>query len=519
MATIVRNEALDEEVLANLSPDFKEWIYNALDCCVTLEVCDELNAQMDNIARSTYEFSKSLQAPILEMSLRGVRIDTETRAETLRKYNEQSVRVAEHLDIILKEGIGVSNINWRSPAQLCSLFYDVMGYSPIRKRNAQGRMVPTANREAVEKLSQYWAAEPVCNHLLTLRDIEKKAQFLRTQLDPDNRIRTNFNIAGTKTGRFSSSISDFGTGTNLQNVDSDLRSCFIADPGMKFANLDLEQADARNVGAICWNLFLDSHGPEFAGAYLDACESGDLHTTVCRMAWTNLPWPEDRKGWRAVADQRAYRDMSYRDLAKRLGHGTNYLGTPPTMAKHTKVAVSLIESFQQRYFKGFPAIKAWHQEVARMVRDDSSIISLLGRRRFFFGRPNEAKTLREAVAHEPQSLTADEINFGILRLWRANRVQLLIQVHDSILFQYREEEEDEIIPWALEELKTHIELRGGRKFVVPTEAKVGWNWGDVKYDKAGNVIANPQGLIKWKGGDSRKREPLRKATTSFRGLV
>jgi hypothetical protein len=75
----------------------------------------------------------------------------------------------------------------------------------------------------------------------------------------------------------------------------------------------------------------------------------------------------------------------------------------------------------------------------------------------------------------------------------------LIQVHDSVLFLYRAEEEDEIIPWLLETMKTRIVLERGREFVVPTEAKVGWNWGDFDETK------NPDGLIKWKGGDTRKR--------------
>jgi hypothetical protein len=95
-------------------------------------------------------------------------------------------------------------------------------------------------------------------------------------------------------------------------------------------------------------------------------------------------------------------------------------------------------------------------------------------------------------------MTADEIDTGLLRLWRSGRVQLLVQVHDSILFQYREEEEDEIIPWAIETLRVELELARGRKFVVPVDAKVGWNWGDVS-------SSNIDGLAKWKGHDVRKR--------------
>lgn len=497
-----------------------EWIYNGLDVCVTAEVLGEIKQQLDDTTRATYEFSKALQAPVLEMSMRGLLVDQVRRTEVLEQYKRDIVKVAANLDRILEEGIGCK-INWRSPVQLKSLLYDVLGLPPVRKRNAKGFMAPTANRDALERLgANYFLAEPICNHLLTLRDLDKKRGFLETEIDPDGRMRANFNIAGTNTGRLASSMSDFGTGTNLQNVDRDLRSVFVADPGMKFANLDLEQADARNVGAICWNLFLDEWGEEKAGAYLDACESGDLHTTVCRMAWTDLAWPEDTKGWRAIADQIAYRNMTYRDLAKRLGHGTNYYGTPRTMAKHSKVQTSIIDEFQRKYFRAFPAIGAydksdkspsWHRNVAQQISDVGSITTLFGRRRYFFGRPSEPETLREAIAYAPQSMTADEIDIGILALWRANRIQLLLQVHDSILIQYPEEKEDEIVPWALDTLRTTLRLKGGREFTVPTEAKVGWNYGDSSDD-------NPDGLAKWKGHDERKRSEAPRTKLSIRGL-
>src|SRR5204863_8193698 len=100
-------------------------------------------------------------------------------------------------------------------------------------------------------------AEPIIKHVFALRDLGKKVSFLQTAVDPDGRLRTSFNIAGTTTGRLASSYSDFGTGTNLQNVETLLRSVFVADPGMKFCNIDLEQADSRGGCAIHCNLFCD----------------------------------------------------------------------------------------------------------------------------------------------------------------------------------------------------------------------------------------------------------------------
>ena len=179
------------------------------------------------------------------------------------------------------------------------------------------------------------------------------------------------------------------------------------------------------------------------------------------------------------------------------------------MASHTKVDVSLITDFQGRYFRGFPCIPAWHQSVEAELKQTGRLTTLFGRQRHFFGRPEEASTLRKAVAYEPQSMTADEIDTGIIQLWRfANAnpklgIQLLMQVHDSILFQYPEHLEDEVIPAAKEALRTTLELKNGRKFTVPVDAQVGWNWGKAK-------ASNPGGLVKWLPSrpDTRTRPDL-----------
>jgi len=305
-------------------------------------------------------------------------------------------------------------------------------------------------------------------------------------------MRTSYNIAGTTTGRFSSSLSDFGTGTNLQNIEEMLRSVFVADEGMKFAYIDLEQAESRLVGAIEWNLFGDSR-------YLDACESGDLHTYVCRLAWTDLPWTGDIKGDREVAERPFYRQHSYRHMAKVLGHGTNYNGKPYTMAKHTKLDAKLIAEFQSRYFTAFPAHQRWHASVGSRLLSDGVLTTLTGRRRWFFGRRNDDATIREAIAYDPQGSVGDILNRGMLNVWRLNICQLLLQIHDAILVQYPEQLEDEILPKLLAALRVPIGLRDGRTLIIPAEAKTGWNW-SVGSDQ------NPDGLTKYKGNDPRKRQ-------------
>lgn len=485
-----------------LSATEQHWLYNGLDCALTHEIFHVIEPQLDETTRATYEFEKALQGPVLYMRLRGVLVDQERRGQVINEYQIQLSQLATQLERILSEGLGLSSFNWRSPKQLLNLFYVVLALPPIKKRNSKGLYASTVDRDALERLDVHFYAQPIISHILALRDIGKKIGVLKTEIDLDGRFRTSYNIAGTTTGRFSSSLGDFGTGGNAQNIEQLLRSVFIADEGMKFAYIDLEQAESRLVGAIEWNLFHDGH-------YLDACESGDLHTTVCRLAWQDaLPWTGDIKLDKALAEQPFYRQHSYRHMAKVLGHGTNYNGKPFTMAKHTKLDQKLIATFQDRYFTAFPAHRQWHARVAQELYLNGNLTTLTGRRRWFFGRRNDDTTIREAIAYDPQGSVGDILNRGMLAVWRLGTVELLLQIHDAILVQYLEQSESEIIPLLLETIKHPVQLKHDRTLIIPSEAQIGWNWG--KYDEQ-----NLDGLTKWSPSkpDARRRSRPAKASS------
>jgi DNA polymerase-1 len=466
------------------------WIYNGLDCCVTLEVLEAILPQLDNLTGSTYALSLALQAPVLEMNLHGVLVDETERVRAIEQYRSDTDRLQRNLYRIVHDGVGYTNFRdsgktkaWRSNSHVAALLYDVLKLPEVRKRNERGEMVRTVNRDALERLQIHFISQPIINHILALRDFGKKIGVLETKIDSDGRLRTSYNIAGTTTGRFSSSLNDFGSGGNLQNIEERLRRIFVADKGMKFANIDLEQADSRNIGALCYNVFRDPK-------YLDACESGDLHTAVAKMSKPELSWPGDRAGDRAIAEQPYYRHHSLRHVCKVLGHGTNYLGSPFEMSKHTKIEQSIIKDFQALYFSTFPAIHKLHDWVKEEIMNKGYLVTPFGRKRWFFGKRDERDTLKQAVAHLGQSMTADEMNHAMLALWRLNIVQIMLQGHDSILIQYKEGDENEVIPRVLSAMRVPLELEGGREFVVPVEVQVGWNWGK-------KTVDNPNGLSKW----------------------
>lgn len=241
--------------------------------------------------------------------------------------------------------------------------------------------------------------------------------------------------------------------------------------------------------------------------------SGDFHTSNARLIWPERPWTGDLKKDRKLAEEKFYRDMSYRDMSKRGGHLSNYMGTAHTASRHLKVPLEVMENFQKRYIFGgpgitpaFPCIEKWWGVEIRELETTMKHTNPFGRERQFFGRVTSPEVHREAIADLPQGTTADRTNRWLLNSWRGcPDIQVLAQTHDSFTFQYDDrgpEYEGEIMKYVLEELRK-VELRdgkSGRRYSVPGEAKVGWNWGNENK-------GNPLGLRKWSPNmrDDRER--------------
>lgn len=465
----------------------KSQIYNGLDTCITAEVLEALLPQLDTNTASTYAFSKALQAPVLEMRLRGVLVDKARKQEVIDEYYDQIDFLERNLERIVREGIGYYGFKWTSNADLQRLFYQELGIPHVRKL---GKL--TVNRDAIESFAQYTSARVLVSHICAMKDIHERIKFLKSDADADGRMRTSYNIAGTNTFRFTSSMSEFGTGRNLQNVEDFMRQIFIADPGMKMAYIDAEQIQSRIVGAIEWNELDD-------GRYLDACETGNIHTAVARMCWPKLAWIGDIKKDTELAEKPFYRHYSRRFLCKKLGHGSNFDGRPPHMAQQTRIDLPVVEEFHRAYFAAF-AHAAWHEWNREQIESVGQLISLTGHKRQFWGRRNNPDIHREGLAYIPQADESRIVNSGMLQVWRERDCQLLLQNHDAIIVQYPGEREDEVIPKLLKQLRYPVELKHGRTLIIPYGCKTGWNWGEWSE-------GNPDGLKAYTVNDKRKRIP------------
>ncbi len=575
------------DFLNGLDKDHVHWCYNGLDSAVTLRVHSKLKPLVEASphASTSYRFVRAMQGPAMAMMNRGIHVQQQVRQDETARYQNIRAKAQALLDILAdavwgpetyairtktrecytplgKRGQPLAprtrtvvcdtiaqrprGLNPNSPTQVLAFFNGALKCEvvyEIRKTAAGTERTPTANDKALRKWAERRTkgpgvdprdrsvapvkiASPFVSLILAIRDADKMLAVLRTPLDSDGRMRCSYNVVGTENGRWSSSKNAFGRGTNLQNITPSMRRMFCADDGHRLVSTDLEQAESRLVAGLVWQ----STGDD---GYWQACLSGDLHTQVCIMAWPELGWTSDDKENRKIAE-RPCADIlsySYRDVAKRLGHGSNYRGSPFGISQAVGIPAKIVEDFQARYFRAFPAIPKWHEWTQTHLRTHQYLDTPLGRRRWFFGRPAEDSTLREAIAFVPQSTVGELLNLIMYRVWERSLlppthpnhlpIQLLLQNHDAFAFQCRETSS---LAWIIEEVnyefqRTMIPLSRGeerRTLNIPGEFVTGYNWAyrDTSPDQANWTFedGNCDGLVKFKGEDNRVRKQRASST-------
>ena len=506
--------------LPHLNGDERLWVYNAMDTMVMPEIYGEIRPRLDpNTTGRIYKFEKAMLGPALTMMRRGLKVDIPLRDAMFRTaedlhFNLSGMRRINKKATVVNEAAPFQRLaraawgdvlNYNSPIAVQKVLYEHMRI-PIQFKLVKGQRKVSTDRETLEKIAiDYPRCAALVYAILQLRDQDKVLQVLDGELSPDGRMHFGFNVAGTETGRWSSRSHVIWDAGQFQNITKDLRNIFIPDDGYVMIYPDLEQAESRAVAYISED-----------EAYIKACEGGDLHTVVAKMTWPGLEWTDDiAADKKAVAEQLFYRQFTYRDMAKRGGHGSNYYGMARTMARHLKVEEKVMHRFQASYLGGelkkddierwgyydllkapgthvdggivrldgaFPGIRRWHERTIQRIQTDGELTTALGRKRTFYGRGNDPSTWREAIAFEPQSLIGEVMNLGLFRTWKKHDPQdcmLLGQVHDAVVGQVPEDTAHKSLPEIVKTLTVPIEVHG-RTMTIPIEMQVGRNWKDMQ---------------------------------------
>lgn len=437
------------------------WTYNCKDAAITLEVCHALEKEVVNFGvQENMKHMLDMIEPLLVTTLRGVKFDS-TYVKELKEISTVTLAAAE---VKLNELVG-EPVNVKSPKQLHTLLFTKMGL-PMKIKGKTGKV--TTDSEALKELARSHPS-PIFDAIFDIRKHAKLIGFLNSPVDTlDGRMRCSYNIAGTETGRLSSSGSMFGGGTNLQNIQhGPTRKLFCCDQGKKGAYSDLAQAEARIVG-------YQTRDESLIKIFEDPAR--DIHT---EMACEIFGIPADRV--REEADiPHNINHFSYRDLSKRAIHACDYDIGSMHLGKILGVPTKVAEGIKSKYYATHPLIRQNQLNIQRQLKMTCTLNTIFGRRRYFHGRMDEA-TFREAYAYIPQSMVGDLLNMGLKKVYKelGDKVDILLQVHDAIMWQADEDIFDSLVSQVEECLQIPLEMNGF-KFIIPADTKVGYNWGEME---------------------------------------
>lgn len=217
--------------------------------------------------------------------------------------------------------------------------------------------------------------------------------------------------------------------------------------------MDLSQAEARVVAALCKD-----------EQWLREFDEEDLHTKVAAMLY-NIPREKVRK---AVE----------RQTAKRVSHASHYLLGWSLLSNILKCSAKEAKAHKARYYEIRPNLESWHSQVRKQIRTYKRLTTTFNRVIQFPGPIND-KVIRDAVAAEPQSTSADYLNRAIVKMYHEGpeEFQFNLQVHDSILFQVPNNLS--CIQRNIETLKEFTEIEidvHGVPLVIPCDFEIGFDW-------------------------------------------
>ncbi len=386
---------------------------------------------------------------LAEMERTGCGVD----ARALTAFGETlSARIAEQEAAIYDMAGGKFNIN--SPKQLGEVLFERLGL-PHGKKTKTGW---STNADVLEKLR---FQHPMVDAVLEYRQFTKLkstyADGLLKAMDPDGRIRTNFQMTVTATGRLSS------TEPNLQNIPtrtdlgSEFRRMFTASEGCVLVDADYSQIELRLLAHIAGDEAMQT-------AFL---AGGDFHAETASKVFH-------------VAREDVTHEM--RRSAKAVNFGIVYGISAFSLSQDIGVSVSDAKAYMEAYFATFPGVRKYMDDVIKKARETGYVETLFHRRRDLPELASSNKNMqsfgeRVALNTPVQGTAADVMKMAMVAVWKRLRAEkpqarLVLQVHDELIVECPEAEAEAVARLLEEEMENVVKLS------VPLTAEAHWgkNW-------------------------------------------
>ena len=424
--------------------------YAAEDAWMTLKLYhffqDKLGERLEKVAREVeYPFVNTL----IMIEDAGIMIDIPFFENLLKEASEKIATLTKEIYTL-----ATREFNINSTQQLGSVLFETLGLKA-------GKKTKTGYSTNEKVLHDLYDAHLIIPKLLEYREIYK---LRSTYIDPllklgkkadDHRIHTSFLQTGTTTGRLSSK------NPNLQNipvrteVGRRIREGFIAKEGYTLVGIDYSQIELRLLAHF-------SQDSALMDAFL---HDKDIHLETAVKIFGEAEAKEKR------------------NVAKSINFGLLYGMGSRKLAQTIDVSVAEAKTYIENYFASFPTVKNYLESIKEQAKRENCVYTLLGRRRVFdYDSANafeKAGFERESVNTVFQGSAADLIKLSMNRIREEMQNldgQMLLQIHDELIFEVRQEIVQEYAQKAQEIMENiytlHVPLR--------CSVSIGDNWGALK---------------------------------------
>ncbi|MBI4460165.1 MAG: DNA polymerase I, partial [Acidobacteria bacterium] len=366
------------------------------------------------------EIELPLVSVLADMESWGIRLDT-------RQLLNLSSRIAGELETLRAtiHGLAGTEFNINSPKQLGEVLFEKLNLPAPRKRG-KTKAISTA----VDVLEELSAAHELPRRVLEYRQLAKlKSTYvdaLPQLVNPaTGRLHTQYNQAGTATGRLSSS------NPNLQNIPirtqlgREIRAAFVADPGFVLLAADYSQIELRLLAHLSEDPLL-----------VEAFQRGDDIHALTASAVFGVPAEEQT--------------AEHRRRAKAINYGIVYGISAFGLAQQLGTPQSEAAAYINQYFQRYEGVRKYIERTLDEVRRTFQVRTLFGRLRTIpdikskdFNARGFAE--RTAVNTPLQGTAADLMKLAMIRVHQQLRerqlhARLLLQVHDELVLEAPETE-------------------------------------------------------------------------------
>jgi DNA polymerase-1 len=430
--------------------------YAAEDADITLQLKNYFEPQLEK--EGLINLYNTMEGPLVKVLVdlehSGVNLDVPFLEDYSKELGEKILTI----EAAIHEEAGVK-FNIASPKQIGEILFDKMKI-PYRWRKTKTGQYSTDEA----KLSELAHEHPFVEKILEYRSLTKlKSTYvdaLPKMVNPHSgRIHSSFNQALAATGRLSSN------NPNLQNIP------IRTEEGRKIRKAFIPKNEdyillAADYSQIELRLIAEISGDE---AMLEAFASGqDIHRATAARVY-GVPFDE------VTSDQRRN--------AKTVNFSIIYGAGATNLSQQLDIKRSEASDLIKQYFAQYQGLKGYMDKTVEEARQHGYVKTLLGRRRYLRdinSRNNLDRSNAERVAiNTPiQGSAADMIKLAMINIHKAlkegnYKTEMILQVHDELVFDVYKPELEKVRPMILELMKNAIP---DLKVPIVVEAGTGEHW-------------------------------------------